>query len=239
LDQEPTDMSCRASRRAPTAEDGLTLTELIATIVIMGLVMAPLCTAFIQALKMIPQSGTRTQVATDNDRLLLAFSDDVAQTQLWVNQANTPGITATNTWFPTFSLRPTASVTGRVQCPSVATTTQLLTLFHSDPASSSPHNLWQDWQVVFTSVVGSPSVMMQVQRRDRDTTSSFTSAWDTLTTGYCTPLQTDVAVLTAVAPQAQPPTDGNITLVLAHLSDNRGNLLGAVSLQVNIRTSYS
>jgi prepilin-type N-terminal cleavage/methylation domain-containing protein len=72
-------------RRGTRSDDGYTLVEMIAAIVIMGLVIAPLCTAMIQSMKLVPTSGDRAQVATDSDRMVRQFSNDVGNAQSLTN----------------------------------------------------------------------------------------------------------------------------------------------------------
>jgi prepilin-type N-terminal cleavage/methylation domain-containing protein len=74
-------------------EAGLTLIELLVTVVVLGAIAFPLCVAFTQSLSAIPDSGERSQAATDRDRTFLLFSDDVAQSQMTVDllPGATPG----------------------------------------------------------------------------------------------------------------------------------------------------
>ena len=66
--------------RPPENEGGFTLVEVVASIVILGLVMAPLCMALFQAMNVVPASQSRTQAATDNDRIVTQFQSDISQT---------------------------------------------------------------------------------------------------------------------------------------------------------------
>ena len=89
-------MKTRVRVRRPRSEDGFTLVEMITTIVIMGLVVVPLCTVMLQSLTLVPQSGSRTQSATDNTRLITQFEDDiaVANTNCWWFACSSGGIPA-------------------------------------------------------------------------------------------------------------------------------------------------
>ncbi len=67
------------ARRADAA--GFTVVDVIASVVITGIVIAPMSIALVQALNLVPESGARTTAATDMDRLQAAMNDDVAQAQ--------------------------------------------------------------------------------------------------------------------------------------------------------------
>lgn len=68
-------------RRVYHTDDGFTLVELMMTIVIMGIVIAPLCMALVQTLNTIPTSGAGIQTSTDAGRLQTAMVDDIGQAQ--------------------------------------------------------------------------------------------------------------------------------------------------------------
>jgi prepilin-type N-terminal cleavage/methylation domain-containing protein len=81
-----------SDHRGCVDEHGFTLVEMLAAIVIMGLVLAPLCTAFMQAMTLIPANGARTQAATDADRLQTTLGNDITQAQL-INIYKAPAAT--------------------------------------------------------------------------------------------------------------------------------------------------
>jgi hypothetical protein len=62
-------------------EAGFTLVDAVASFVIMGIVIAPLTIALVQAMNVIPSSGVRTHTATDMSRLQSVFTADVTQSQ--------------------------------------------------------------------------------------------------------------------------------------------------------------
>jgi hypothetical protein len=66
-------------RRARTRDErGVTITEIITVIVILGLVMVPLAFTLNQAITLVPQSTDRTQQAIDRTFFVSKFADDVA-----------------------------------------------------------------------------------------------------------------------------------------------------------------
>jgi hypothetical protein len=65
----------------------MTVVEVVVTMVILGIVMAPLATALTQSMRLIPQGSQLTQRATDTSRLATLFADDVAQAQKITNHA--------------------------------------------------------------------------------------------------------------------------------------------------------
>ncbi|GIU90683.1 MAG: hypothetical protein KatS3mg010_1782 [Acidimicrobiia bacterium] len=70
----------RRGRRERT-ESGFTLVEMITSIVLMGIVIAPLGIAFTQAITLVPENKARTDAAIDRTFLLNRFSDDLANAQ--------------------------------------------------------------------------------------------------------------------------------------------------------------
>jgi prepilin-type N-terminal cleavage/methylation domain-containing protein len=74
-------MESIARRAEHGVEAGFTLVEVTMTIVIMGVVIAPLCMAMIQALNTIPQSGAGIQHSTDTSQLQSAVQESITQAQ--------------------------------------------------------------------------------------------------------------------------------------------------------------
>jgi prepilin-type N-terminal cleavage/methylation domain-containing protein len=222
-------------------ERGFTLVEMVATIVIMGLVMAPLCMALLQAMNLIPASSARTQVATDTDRLVSQFSDDVAQTQDYVNNpANTAGDPNSIYWM-LYGLASDTQSQGTIPCPASAPTpviSLLVTPFWYDLTTAVPPDHPQTiafWRLKFTNPGGgSTRLMVEVQR------SADNATWPTYLTAYCAP-GLSVATVTTRAPldPVQHPnedTDGSIGVKLVGLMDRMGNPLGPIEFVGKMRT---
>ena len=98
----------RARRRT---EEGFTMAEMLSVIVILGIVMVPLCLTLVSSLTLVPQSGTRTQNATDAARTIEQFSDDIEQSQgIWLYTNNSTSVRVLEvltTGFNEVSLAPT------------------------------------------------------------------------------------------------------------------------------------
>jgi prepilin-type N-terminal cleavage/methylation domain-containing protein len=231
-------------RRRSASEDrerGFTLVEVVTTIVIMGLVMAPLCSALIQAMNLIPASSARTQVATDTDRMVSQFSDDVAQTQDYVNNpANTAGDPKAVYWMLYGIASDTPSV-GTIPCPAsapAAVIQLLVTPWWYDLTTVVPPDhpqILAFWRLRFTDPGGgSTRFMVEVQR------SGDNANWTTYLTAYCAPGQ-NVATVTTRAPldPVQHPnedTDGSMGVKLVGLMDRMGNQLGPIEFVGKMRT---
>ena len=97
----------------PNDEGGFTLVELVVNFVIMGLVIVPLCMALSQAMKLIPQDGARTQLATDTSRLEGPFGNDIASSQKIQSLIATPSLAFDATGAGTWTQQDT---TGQVTC---------------------------------------------------------------------------------------------------------------------------
>lgn len=99
-------------------ESGMTLIEMLATVIIMSIVIFPLTTALFQTMKLIPSASERTKAATDGDLLLKSLSDDIAQTQwasAWEKTSTGAGVPFFNTATGT-----AASYNGTQDCTNTA-----------------------------------------------------------------------------------------------------------------------
>jgi prepilin-type N-terminal cleavage/methylation domain-containing protein len=67
------------SKRSSATEQGFTLVEVVACVVIMAIIIVPLSTTLIQAMNLVPAAGGRTQLATGEDRLQSTLTDDLQQ----------------------------------------------------------------------------------------------------------------------------------------------------------------
>src|SRR4051794_3785532 len=229
----------RADRES-CSEAGMTLVEMLATIVIMGLVMGPLTMAFVQAINLIPASSARTQAATDADRLLMDFSNDVAQAQIYRNYAP-PGqvyFLALAGSFP--ALGPTAPVAGPLTCaltiPPVGTPvkTDMTDFWWTDKAQAGATQQSASWQLLQSNAAG--RVRVDVRR-----SSDAGATWTTSLTEYCTPGQGTIATITSTPPldptMASPTQsiDGGVSVTLSGLTDERGNRLSDLTFYGKMR----
>jgi prepilin-type N-terminal cleavage/methylation domain-containing protein len=234
------DVAPQANERS---EHGFTLIELIATIVIMGLVFVPLCAAVNQALNLIPQASTRGDAATDMDRIQEQFAIDTESAQIWQNFAISQTTLDTNTWFPFFAdaipdpgYRPTTPEVGTINCQSSNTALIATKTYHHDATSPTAHNNWEQWQPNFTAI-NSGTTQVDLQRDEVDTTinPNVSTPWVTYTTAFCKPGD-PVLTVTSFAPQ--PTADGYFKLDFKNLRDIRGNAILPASVYGEIRTSY-
>ena len=159
---------------------GYTLIEVIATVAIMGIILLPLTTAVLQAMKLVPASGSRTRVATDVERLTNALSDDIAQAETMTVQpayttAGNPVGSATNAitnnpsggpaTFAAATLRSTPCVNAAKELAVLSTTTWDAAddwTYQGDTVGYIPKNLYthgrvwsfRQWAFKFTPLGG-------------------------------------------------------------------------------------
>jgi prepilin-type N-terminal cleavage/methylation domain-containing protein len=209
-------------------ERGFTMVEVVTVVVIMGLVIAPLCMALTQAMNLIPQSSARAQAATDNDRLLATFSDDVAQTQVYVNgPANQWYCIAVNNPVCQPTTSASGSYTTPATVPAVQTLYQFLYLSWQD-AGVSPAVVYQVWWRLRLSPGGGPGRMqVEVQRSTDNVTYS------TYLTAYAA-VNKAIAVVTT-SPPLDTPADGSIGVVLQNLTDKFGTALNKIEFIAKMR----
>ena len=216
-------------------ERGFTMVEVVTVVVIMGLVIAPLCIALTQAMNLIPQSSARAQAATDNVRLLSTFSDDVAQTQIYIN-----GVSNQIFWLGAYNLDPVANSWAGPTTPSSATYTTPATVPATPATQSLLYLSWQDagvspvvgyqvwWRLRLSAGGGPGRMQVEVQR----STDNFTT-YSTYLTAYAG-VNKAIAIVTT-SPPLDTPADGSIGVVLQNLSDKFGTALNKIEFIAKMR----
>jgi prepilin-type N-terminal cleavage/methylation domain-containing protein len=212
-------------RRRDHGEDGFTLVEMIATIVIMGIIVVPLTSALTQALKSVPESGGRTQQATDTSRLEARLIQDLTSSN-WTQVITQPSLAVTDAaaykpggdsfvGSPAFVAKDVA--TQSMACPATTSSAGFVTMTVYDDVSDNyifsglkvGGKKWNQhlYRVDFTRV-GSGIAAVKVTRANQ------TFVWDgsspnapltddlPLLTGYCKTGDTAVVATTATAPSA-------------------------------------
>jgi hypothetical protein len=178
--------------------------ELLASICIMGLVVAPLAVTLTQALNFVPESSARTKVATDTDRLLREFSNDIASANMVPNAGRVLNV-PTGMW---------DSGSGPpIACPTSLNPTPLIWSFSKDHGAGARANpqmtaiYWLKW---FPAASG--FLRAEVWRQSATTN-------EPLLVGYCRniasdglPVDTNVATVTIT-----PPTSTTSEQVEIHL----------------------
>jgi hypothetical protein len=195
---------------------------MVATLVIMGLIVVPLCTMMLQALTLPGVAGTRTQNASDRDNTQLLFAQDIAQaTQITTYTAPTcfgfacnPG-TGTTTSLATTS--PTTTTTPiSITCagtPNVPSWSTIGTTW-TDSSSGTVHS--PTYKLVWYSIPGSAFLRVELHRVE-----SVSNADTTLVRGYCKTGGSDVvattqtAMATSAASSANPTYTLNATMTIA------------------------
>jgi prepilin-type N-terminal cleavage/methylation domain-containing protein len=193
-------MRLQTGPRHPEDKGGFTLVEVVMTVVIMGLIIAPLSMAMIQALNLVPQSGARTQDATDDQHALQQWADDVSQTERAL-VANGPhsalGVLSPTQTLATWTMQ---NASWTFACPSVAEKDMLFIGWWSEPAgplvSTTPG---VEYYVNFS--VPSPANGMMIADLHRVPLVFLTEQpGDTiLRHGYCSPGESSTARVDATA----------------------------------------
>lgn len=247
--------------RPRTRDDrGFTLVEVIATVVIIGLVVGPLATGLVQALNLVPQSGRRTRLATDLTRLQLTTSNDIAQaTQVVVyNPPNTSGVqsgasTAFN--YPFVDTQdgasPTTASIAAKDTPCVTTATAAPanqpTVAHTlsfDDTSGAKKWYWHYYRLSFAAA-GAAGVMAVEVHRWTQSLDWSGLGWSPLVdegvyvAGYCKTSETDVVSVSATAPGASV-TNERVTLVLRlHPDPAAAEPRGNATIEATVRAGTS
>jgi prepilin-type N-terminal cleavage/methylation domain-containing protein len=214
-------------------ERGFTLVEMLATIVIMGLVVAPLTAALMEAINLIPAAGDRTKLATDTVLVEKQFSDDVADAQFFWNipaSAVPFQEPATGAWTLANSTSPTQS------CGAAANVFAFYAAWTDTGAGATDTRakaaLWA-W-----GVTGSGTTQQVVLTRTfwPDTSSGHTNdPAVTMLTGYCKSGDNFFSVNTTAPTANQSYEDVQFTF---SLRNSLGQPLPKVTLDARIRAEH-
>jgi type II secretory pathway pseudopilin PulG len=174
-------------------EGGFTLPELLASVCIMGLVVTPLAPAMTQALKFVPESSARTKAATDSERLLREFSNDIASANMVPNAGRVRNIPAAK-W--------DAGSGPSIACPTNLAATPLIWAFWRDQglgAGANPPQMSSIYSLKWFAAAGG-FVRAEVWRQGVTTN-------ERLLVGYCRntasgglPVDSNVAKVTITPP---------------------------------------
>jgi Tfp pilus assembly protein PilV len=214
-------------RRRADRELGFTIVELLVTITIMGLIVTPLSMAAIQALNLVPDSGSRTQVATDSQLLTTIFSSDIAQMQQFSEQIP---------WGNTLSLpSPAYNTTGWTMTPgldifsatAVGTTDLFAVAWRDLGAPASSLRTFQYRANV--TAVGTNTSRVEISRTEVGTTTS-----QMLLRVFC-PATAWCVLLNAV----QTSSEGFRVDVSFNQVDRGGRALSQIALSATVRAQQS
>jgi hypothetical protein len=212
-------MTLHPRHREPNDEGGFTLVELVVNFVIMGLVIVPLCMALSQAMKLIPQDGARTQLATDTSRAEGPFGNDIASSQKIQSLIASPALAFDATGAGAWTQLDT---NGQVTCAQtpVGAFGIFLLLNWTDVLTGSTT------QQHFYNVAWTSSGSLTKVSLYRD------NANPPLVTGYCQAGDVPIRLVTT-APTATKANEG-VQLTLS-LRDSTGLRQGDVTLDASVR----
>ena len=228
------------------SQAGLTLPELVTTVVIMGLVIAPLSMTLVQAITLVPDSSQRLTLSADNDILVSTLSDDVAQAAaIWHYGVNgTTGLFIANataaspaSWVfndvpPSGSPYPSG-----ITCTNTtdALGLPLLKVWHFDssgPGAPIPQVIY------YVAITGSGTYRKVVVTREYDNNLAAATPPPTTSVmleGYCTS-PTDAPALVGAKRPGNPAgsTNERVTLLFM-LRDQDGTSRPPLSIETAIR----
>ncbi len=181
------------------AERGFTLVELVMTITIMGLVIAPLSMAVVSALNLAPESGARTKAATQIDATLRALSADVGN----ASKVTTVGRTGKITNYAAGMVMDRGR--GTVNCRPTGTT-DLFDSRWTDLGGAPPAIATARYYLQWTTPAGSTFTAVELHRAP-----STGSDPQVYLQGYCTGTES-VATVDVVPPDDDASFNEEVTL---------------------------
>jgi hypothetical protein len=212
------------------------LIEVVVTVVIMGLIIAPLTTALFEAMRLVPASGDRTRLATDSELVATKLSDDVASGQQIYN------VVASGS--PVFSEPSSGPWTQLDSGPTITTCVNsaadvpafgiiggsFLWVFWTDSGiGGSPSQRIIEWAARITG--SGARRLVEIRRVDNAGNDNV------LLTGYC---QASPAAENVVTIQTFKPVAGTFNehvLLTIQLRDSIGNLEQPLKLDAEVRAS--
>jgi hypothetical protein len=220
-----------ASKRRDEA--GFTLVDVVASVVLMGIVIGPLSISLVQSLQLVPAAGGRTQGATDREAVVRWYAQDISGAN-GVATYNTD----TNSWLlgTVAVLNSPANVwdqgTGTVTCKPPGTTpdTNLFSTLSQDlsripdatvnPPVVAADSMLTTWYLRWTAAPG-PVTTVELRRSIFDITTLTTVRDTTLMTKYCKGSETVATVtITPKNPYASTPVYQEFVRTDLNLRDN-------------------
>jgi hypothetical protein len=229
------------------SESGMTLTEVIATVVVMGLVIAPLSMTLLQAITLVPDASQRLTLSADNDILVSTLSDDVAQAGvMWHYDARTATVEKTfdaytDPWVEKDVLADWVIPWSRVECKNTTSAdgVPFLKIWHND-ASRVQYLIGEVQYGVLVS--GSSTYRKVSVYRDYDPDQFDVSGpaaasprtRTTMLEGYCEADRSIPVYLLAWKPS--PPTSRNERVkVVVSLSNDDGSARPPLDITTSVR----
>jgi prepilin-type N-terminal cleavage/methylation domain-containing protein len=165
-------------RRAHTDERGFTLTEVVVTVTILGLIAVPLCASLLQAVKIAPETSARATRAQDRQFLADSFATDTGRA-VSVTMFHPSSQTA-------IDISSTGSATRTLPCTAFAGAKKLFTLsvaslkFPDEASAPGNDYLYDQHDVTYSAEITTTGEITSVKITRTD------SIPDTVTVGYCT-----------------------------------------------------
>ena len=231
-------------------EDGYTLVELLATVVIMGIVMAPLSMVVVQSLTLVPQAGARTHSAIAHQRIINQFATDAATANPSCHEVACPSpgsVLVMSQWKSPYTAvdgGPSGTLTseddgvGPLTCKAPGTAdTDLVEFSSTDVASTGAPTTFARWLLRWTTKPA-PVNNTRVELVRREWAAAASPREDVYQVMYCQSsgtVDSGVAKVTVINAGVAETTRESVTLELA-MRDAAAELVPTVTLSASVRS---
>jgi len=208
----------------------MTIVEVVATVVVMGLIIGPLSMTLVQAITLVPDASEREVTSTESANVLEIFSHDASNATLGISTITQNPTTLVWDYNDVIG-QPTPSwnfdSTGIEWCPAASATRDFAIWGWNDIAFTPQVTYGANWRTVYTPAANG---LMRMQLQRQSSVSGVLSGYATHLDRYCKPGTVSIILTTRAV-----GTTATIALYVG-TADSDGRQLANIEMQASMRT---